>query len=78
MLSRQLIYSSEDPEYLFFVHLNVNIIRNKFPSIQELIKKTKIDDSFSNAQFKIKGYKSFRKDEMPLEEDFSFTFTIRI
>ena len=46
-------------------------IRNKFVSIQELIKRTfdiflisetKIDDSFRNAQFKIEGYKSFRKD----------------
>ena len=27
-----------------------------------LISETKIDDSFSNAQFKIQGYKSFRKD----------------
>ena len=51
--------------------MNVNSIRNKFVSIQELIKRTfdiflisetKIDDSFPNAQFKIEGYKSFRKD----------------
>ena len=56
---------------LFFDHLNVNSIRYKFVSIQELIKRTfdtfltsetKIDDSFPNAQFKIEGYKSFRKD----------------
>ena len=51
--------------------MNVNSIRNKFVSIQELIRRTfdiflisetKIDDSFPNAQFKIEGYKSFRKD----------------
>ena len=51
--------------------MNVNSIRNKFVTIQELIKslfevflisETKIDDSFPNAQFKIEGYKSFRKD----------------
>ena len=56
---------------IFFGHLNVNSIRNKFVSTEELIKRTfdlflisetKIDDSFSNAQFKIEGYKSFRKD----------------
>ena len=55
----------------FFGHLNVNSIRNKFVSIAELIKRTfdiflisetKIDDSFPNAQFKIEGYKTFRKD----------------
>ena len=51
--------------------MNDNSIRNKFVTIQELIKRTfdiflisetKIDDSFPNAQFKIEGYKSFRKD----------------
>ena len=51
--------------------MNVNSIRNKFVTIQELIKslfeiflisETKVDDSFPNAQFKIEGYKSFRKD----------------
>ena len=30
-----------------------------------LISETKIDDSFPNAQFKIEGYKSFRKDRDP-------------
>ena len=57
-------------------YLNVNSIRNKFVTIQELIKRiseTKIDDSFPNAQFKIKGYKSLGKIGMTLEEDFSFT-----
>ena len=43
----------------------------KFFTIQELIKRTfdiflisetKIDDSFLNVQFKIEGYKSFKKD----------------
>ena len=62
---------AKHPKNLFFGHLNVNSIRNKFVSIQELIKRTfdifliietKIDDSFPNEQFKIEGYKSFRKD----------------
>ena len=68
---------AKHPKHLFFGHLNVNSIkfysttfRNKFASIQELIKRTfyiflisetKIDDSFPNAQFKIEGYISFRK-----------------
>ena len=70
MLSRQLKVlkrsTLNDPS-----HLNVNSIRNKFVSIQELIKstfdlflisETKIDGSFPNVQFKTEGYKSFRKD----------------
>ena len=64
------------PKNLFFGHLNVNSIFNKFVSIQELIKglfnivlisETKIDDSFPNAQFKIEGYKNFRKDRDAFE-----------
>ena len=59
------------PKNLFFGHLNINSICNKFVSIEELIKgkfdiflisETKIDDSFPNAHFKIEGYKSFRKN----------------
>ena len=51
--------------------MKVNSIRNKFVSTQEVIKstfdlfliiETKVDDSFPNAQFKMEGYKSFRKD----------------
>ena len=62
---------AKHPKNLFFGHLNVNSIRNKFVSIQELIKRTfdvflisetKIDDSFPSAQSKIEGYKDFRKD----------------
>ena len=66
-------YKVKLPKNLFFGRLNVNSIRNKFISIEELIKststfyifvirETNIDNSFSNAQFKIEGYKSFRKD----------------
>ena len=51
--------------------MKVNSICNKFVSTQEVIKstfdlfliiETKVDDSFPNAQFKMEGYKSFRKD----------------
>ena len=64
------------PKNLFFGHLNVNSIRNKFVTIQELIKRTfdtflisetKIDDSFPNVQFIFEVYKSFRKDRDAVE-----------
>ena len=65
---------AKHPKNLFFGHLNVNSIRNKFVSIEELIKRTfdiflisetKIDYSFPNALKE--------KFETHLEEDFSFT-----
>ena len=68
MLSRELKVLKRSTLKIFFGHLNVNSIPNKFVSIQELIKRTfdvflisetKIDDSFPNAQFKIEGYKTF-------------------
>ena len=71
------------PENIFFGQLNVNSIANKFVSIQELvqstfdiflIKGTKIDDSFPNAQFKIEGHKSFRKDRDAFGGGFFFYF----
>ena len=51
--------------------MNVSSIRNKFASIQELIKRTfdkflisetKIGNSFAKKQFKIEGYRGFTKD----------------
>ena len=63
---------AEHPKNLFFSHLNVNSIRNKFVSIQQFIKntfdiflmsETYIDDAYENGNFKIEGYKSFRKDQ---------------
>ena len=72
MLSRQLkVLKQSTLKIYFFVYLNVNSIRDKCASIQELIKRPfdifliseiKIDDSFPNAQFEIEGYKSFTKD----------------
>ena len=72
MLPRQLkVLKQSTLKILFFGHLNVNSIRTKLFSIQELIKRTfdifligetKIDDFFPNAQFRIEGYKKFRKD----------------
>ena len=51
--------------------LNVNSLRNKIGAVQELItnnidirllSETKIDESFSNQQFNISNYKTFRRD----------------
>ena len=73
---------AKHPKNLFFGHLNVNSIRNKFVSIQELIKRTfdiflisetKIDDSFQMRNLKLKVIKVLGKIETLLEEDFSFT-----
>ena len=51
-------------------HLNINSIKNKFEMIDEtitnfdifLIPESKIDSTFPNIQFKINGYKLFRRD----------------
>ena len=51
-------------------HLNINSVRNKFDSLIEIIKifniflisESKLDASFPNNQFKINGYKCFRRD----------------
>ena len=73
---------AKHPKHLFFGHLNVNSIRNKFVTIQELIKRTfdaflisetKIDVHFQMRNLKVKVIKVLGKIEMPLEEDFSFT-----
>ena len=53
-------------------HLNINSVRNKFQQFEHftngyvdvmLLSETKIDDSFTNAQFKMSGFHvPFRKD----------------
>ena len=52
-------------------HLNVNSLRNKFLSTKDLLadnidllllSETKLDDSFPLSQFRIDGYRLFRKD----------------
>ena len=79
MSTKSMSIKAKQSKILFFGHLNINSIRNKFVSIQEhikstfdifLISETKIDDSFPNTQFNIEG---LGKIEMPLEENFSFT-----
>ena len=57
---------------LFWAHLNINSLRNKFDLLTDQIKgnvdvlvisETKLDDSFPTGQFKIPGYASpFRLD----------------
>ena len=50
---------------IIIAHLNINFLRNKFENLQEqingnmnilLISETKLDNSFPNRQFLIKGY----------------------
>ena len=45
---------------LFFGHLNVNSVRNKFEALEFLLKDK--SDVFHEAQFKIPGYRIFRQD----------------
>ena len=68
------------PKILFFCHLNVNLVRNKFVSIQKLItfgilliSKLRLMVHFQMRNIKLKVRNVLRKIEMPLEEDFSFT-----
>ena len=64
-------YKLENPKNITISHLNVNSLRNKFISIEELIKskldiflvsEMTIDHSFPNQQFSIDGYKTYRRD----------------
>ena len=52
-------------------YLNINSLRNKHVSIEELVKgnidvfllfKTRLDETFPYKQFEIQGYKIFQKD----------------
>ena len=65
------MHQCENPKNAIIGHLNVNSLRNEFVAIDELMKnkinicfisETKVDESFPNQQFKINGYKMFRKD----------------
>ena len=62
---------SQHPKNIFFGQLNVNSIRNKFESIQEIVQntfdiflacETKIDSFFPTQQFSTPEYRIFRKD----------------
>ena len=66
------LFRKNHPKNILLGHLNINSIRNKFDSVQELIQiskmnlllisETKLDESFPSAQFKINGYRMFRRD----------------
>ena len=71
----------KNPKNVIIGHLNVNSLRNKFTAVEELIQgkidiglisETKSDESFSNQQFKINGYKTIRRDRVLVEAS-SFT-----
>ena len=64
-------YKLKNQKNITIGHLNVNSWRNKFISIEELIKskldiflvsEKKIDHSFPNQQFLIDGYKIYRRE----------------
>ena len=64
-------YKLENPKNITIGHLNVNSLRNKIISTEELIKfkldifqvsETKIDHSFPNQQFSTDGCKIYRRD----------------
>ena len=66
---------------LFSGHLNVNSERNKFEALEFVIKdkfevllvsESKLDSSFSGAQFKIPGYRIFQQDEDKYGSDLMF------
>ena len=79
MLSCHLkVLKRKQPKNLFFGHLNDNSIRNKFVTIQELIKRTfdiflisetRLMIHFQMGNLKLKVIKVLRKIRMPLEED---------
>ena len=61
----------KNPKNVILEHLNVNFRRNKIEAVEELIRniidislfsETKLDETFPNQQFKISGYKMFRRD----------------
>ena len=56
---------------MFFGHLNINSIRNKFEALELFVKEnfdiflvseSKLDSSFPDTQFSISGYRTIRKD----------------
>ena len=61
----------EDPKNVVIGHLNVNSLRNKFETVEELVQnkvdicflsEKNIDETFPNQQFTTNGYKLFWRD----------------
>ena len=69
-LNKIKMYRLEHFNTLIAGHFNINSIRKEFEMIAEtitnfntfLIAESKIDSTFPNMQFKINGYKLFRRD----------------
>ena len=62
----------KNPKNVILGHLNVNSLRSKIEAVEELMRnnidislfsETKLDETFPNQQFKISGYKMFRRDK---------------
>ena len=60
---------SKHPKNVFLGHVNVNSLRNKFESLNELIKdiflwiESKLDSSFSDSQFLVPGYRIVKEGQ---------------
>ena len=61
----------QNPKNVIIVHLNVDSLRKKIIAVEELMRnkvdiclfsETKLDETFPNQQFKINGYKMYRRD----------------
>ena len=78
---------SKHPKTLFFGHLNINSIKNKFESVQEIIQntfdiflsiETKIYSSFLSKQFSVPEYQRFRKDSNAYSEGLLFYVNLNL
>ena len=65
------VHRYKNPKNRIIDHLDVNSLTNKLVAVEDLMKnkidvclisETKVDESFPKQQFKINGYKMFRKD----------------
>ena len=70
-LNEVTLFRQKFTKNLVFGYLNVNCLRNKFQTLEFLIKdkfgvflisESKLYSSFSEAKFKIPGYRIFRQD----------------
>ena len=65
------VHKLKNSKNIIIGHLNVNSLRNKIIAVEELMRdkvdiclfsETKLDETFPNQQFKIHGYKMYRRD----------------
>ena len=64
-------FRGKHPKNISFRHLNINLLRNKFEYLEEIIKKMfdvflipecKVDVYFPDTKFQVANYNMFRKD----------------